>query len=107
MATIKNLEFARGSNAVMEIAVSNASGAPVNLTTYTANVEIKKHPESANAVYMGTTLYANGVMVLNLDAANTAAMDIGRYVYRVYITHDTSNNTIAVQRGLMVFTSYP
>ena len=106
MATIKNLEFVRGANAEIVIAVSNTNGGVMDLTQYTANASIKRHDESANVVYFQSNLYSNGVMVLHLNAANTASFDNGRYVYKINITHAAANTTISIQRGLLVFKSY-
>jgi len=70
------------------VTVTEDTGGVVNLTGYSANAMIRKHHTSSTITktFTITNGGTNGQLTLALDAANTAAMDSGRYVYDVKVT---------------------
>lgn len=99
MSIAKNISMDQGANSSIEIAVANSSGNPLDMSTYTANAQFKRHTESANAGYFETAAYANGIVKISLNAANSATLSEGVYVYRINIT-DSANTTTRIQEGL-------
>ena len=98
---IRNITIDQGANVVIDINVANTGGSAVDLTLYTANVGYRRHHESANAGYMGTTLNANGLMVIALPSANATAAASGRYVYDVKITRTSDSTSFIIQDGIL------
>ena len=99
---VRNLTLDQKANAEFQINVYDINGANVDLTGYSANVGMRKHFGSANAYYFDTTGYSNGLLVISMDAANTAALDSDRYAYEVKLVHTSSNTTQIIQEGLML-----
>ena len=101
--TVRNYSVPRSANLQIDIAVAYANGDAIDLTTYTANGYYKPHVESANVSTFSMSGYSNGVLRAELTGVQTANVNLGRYMYEIYITHNTSNATSLVQEGLLTF----
>ena len=88
MAAKANIVIDQGADFSTTITVEDASGA-VDLTGYTAEGQIRKHYTSSTKVDFIITFGSprtDGQITLSLSAANTAAMEAGRYLYDVELT---------------------
>ncbi len=102
--TVKNYTVDRSANLQIDIAVSNSSGAALDLGDYTSNAYYKTHVEAANSVTITSAGYSNGTLRLTLTGVQTANVTVGRYMYEAYITHTSSNTSYRVQEGILTFT---
>jgi hypothetical protein len=81
-------------------------GASINIAGYSFLGQIRKSYYSANATANLTlTVLSNtsGNLIMSLDAATTANIKAGRYLYDVKMT-DTSNVTTRVVEGVITVT---
>lgn len=80
-----------------------SNSAPLDLTGYTANAKFKQDisssEESATAF---TTTYANAVngsITIALSPTQTSAMQVGKYVYDVAITNNSTDFKTRIVEG--------
>lgn len=78
-----------GDTTTLEIAVTDDTGAPLDLTTYTAEAQIRATADAATAVDF-TTAVAGNTITLTLDAATALP---ARGVWDVQITAATGEVT--------------
>ena len=87
---ILNQEIDQGSTFSKQITVYETDGSTIqNLTGYTAASQIRKnYTSTAYTTILATiqTPATNGIIVMSLTAAQTAALKSGRYVYDLQIT---------------------
>jgi hypothetical protein len=78
-----NLYIEQGSTYSTTITIDDVTGSAYNLTSYTANSQIRKSYYQANATAkFATQIDSNtGTITLTLDAPTTANIPAGRYVY--------------------------
>jgi len=82
-------------------------GTPINITGYSFSSQIRKSYYSVNAaanLVITTTNAANGNTLITLDAANTANIFPGRYVYDVKMI-DSANTTTRILEGIITVTA--
>lgn len=103
MAREVNLTVDQGANVLIEINVTDSTGAAWNLSTYTISAQARKNPYTNTAYSFTGAGYANGLLQLTLTAAETAAVPAGRYLYDIEALNPASNTTTRIQEGLMVF----
>ena len=92
MAEIYELNINQGSNLSLEIALKNANGTPLNLTGYTAHMQLRASYTSPQVIVELTTENGRlvitpltGLVTLLLSAATTAALVAKTYVYDLEI----------------------
>ena len=92
MAARADILIDQGTTSETVVTVTDTNGDVVNLTGYTANAQIRKHHTSSSATKTFTISNGgtNGQLTLQLNAANTAAITEGRYVYDVKVTSGSS-----------------
>ena len=87
---ILNQEIDQGSTFSKQITVYETDGSTIqNLTGYSAASQIRKnYTSTAYTTILATiqTPATNGIIVMSLTAAQTAALKSGRYVYDLQIT---------------------
>jgi len=86
---ILNLQIDQGSTFSKQITVYQTDGTTLqNLTGYTVASQVRKNYTSTNYTTINATNNdpTNGVIVMSLTAAQTAALKAGRYVYDLQIT---------------------
>lgn len=73
------------------ITVKASNGTPQNLVNANANTQMRKsfYSTSSNTITTTITDAANGVLSLDMTAANTGNLTPGRYVYDVAVTYPT------------------
>ena len=86
---ILNLQIDQGSTFSKLITVYQTDGITLqNLTGYTVASQVRKNYTSTNYTTINATNNdpTNGVIVMSLTAAQTAALKAGRYVYDLQLT---------------------
>jgi hypothetical protein len=81
-------------------------GTPINIQGYSFRSQIRKSYYSANAtanLTITTVDASNGNTIISIDAANTANIFPGRYVYDIKMI-DTSNTTTRILEGIATIT---
>lgn len=96
MAGYVALEMEQHASWDRTITVKGSTGTPQNLVGSTANTLMRKsfYTSRSNTIQTIITDGPNGVLTLQMSAANTANLTPGRYVYDVTLT----GNTGSVQR---------
>lgn len=99
MATKINISVDQGSTFSTPITVLDSNNNYKDLTTYTANAQLRKSYSSINSTAFGTSI-SNNIITLSLNANTTSSIIAGRYVYDVIVT-DSSNVITRVVEGVV------
>jgi hypothetical protein len=92
MAVLYNVVIDQGANWFLNVTYDNPNGTPVNLTNYTAALQLRSLPSDTVAVLTLTTgagitiTGATGLVAIQATAAQTRAIDDGVYYYDLEIT---------------------
>jgi|TARA_R110000744_G_scaffold89179_4_gene173514 hypothetical protein len=106
MAVKANIVLEQGASFSTDIDITDAAGARVDLTNYTANSQLRKHFSSTNATatFTCTTGGTNGTVTMVLNYANTAAITDGRYVYDLTLLNTSANTKLRAVEGIVTVT---
>jgi len=105
MSTKLNLVIDQGVTWSSNISMTDANGDILDLTSYVANSQIRKHAGSTNISENFTTAInvSSGVITLSLSANQTSNLSAGRYVYDLETT-DSLGSVARVQEGIVTVT---
>ena len=106
-AGYQNLLIEQGTSFATTITLDDVNGVAFDLTGYTGKSQIRKSYYSVNAAAnLNITIVdaANGNTLITLDAANTANIFPGRYVYDVKMI-DSANTTTRILEGIITVTA--
>lgn len=103
MAQKANLVIDQGSNFSTTVDIDDSDGNAIDLSTFTANGQIRKHFTSLTAVNFSITLTSSGIMTISLNANTSNGMEPGRYVYDVELTSNTGSVTRVIE-GIVTLT---
>ena len=98
----------QGSDWYLTVTYKNPNGTPINLTGYTAALQLRSLPESPSAVLSlstgsGITITgATGVVDIHATATQTRAIDEGTYYYDLEITSPATIVTRLIQGQAVV-----
>jgi len=105
MAAVANLTIDQGANFTSDVTVKDANANAFNLTGYTARAKLAKGYSSTRTRTAFTCTVASdattGVVSLSLTAAQTAALEDGRYVYDLEIEQTGTGNVTRVIEGII------
>ena len=108
-ATNYNTTIDQGANWFINFTYEDSTGTPINLTGYTAALQVRSDASSPTAVLSlsspssGITITgATGLVAVTASAAQTGAIDAGTYVYDLEITSSTGVVTRLVQGQIVV-----
>lgn len=105
MAFVRELFLDQGSTFSANVNVYNPDGTLVDLSSYSARSMFRKHYASTNShTFTANINVNNNVIVLSMNAATTANVTPGRYMYDVEIYNDAANVVIRVLEGLLTVT---
>ena len=93
MATKLNLFIDQGTDFSTTIEVTDDAGDPINLTTYTGRSQMRKHYTSTTYKSFNVTGNANGVITISMNAATSANITGGRYVWDLELV--SSGNVVS------------
>ena len=108
MAVSYNVTIDQGATWYLNVTYNNPNGTPVNITSYTAALQLRSLPESATAVLSlstgsGITITgATGLIAITATATQTRAIDEGTYYYDLEITSPAGVVTRLVQGQAVV-----
>jgi len=92
MAIKQNIIIDQGTDFIYNIYLIDGNSNVVNISTYTANSEVRKSFTSNTYTAFTTSIDGNnGIITLTMNAATTATLTYPRYLYDVELT---SNNNI-------------
>ena len=105
MATISNLFVDAGSDYSNIITVADINGQPIDLTGFTVASQMRKSYSSCVAYNFTATIYiaADGMVRLQLPAAQSSVIPAGRWLYDVEITSASGARTRVVE-GIVTIT---
>jgi hypothetical protein len=93
MAVVYNVTIDQGADWYLDVNYDQPNGSPVNLTGYTAALQLRSLPEDPTAVLTLTTANggiaitgATGLVAIHATATQTRAIDDGIYYYDLEIT---------------------
>jgi len=102
----KDIYIDQGTDYIDTIEMITTSGSVVYVGGYVFKSQIRSSYVSANAVAninVTVTDTMNGIVTIHLDAANSANICAGRYVYDVVML-DTANITTRIIQGQAIIT---
>lgn len=100
------LTIDQGASFSTVLTLTNDDNSAINLTSHTFVSQIRKSYYSVNPTANLTVVVenaANGVVRMSIDAANTANIKPGRYLYDLKMT-DEANTTIRIVEGIVTIT---
>jgi len=97
MARKNNIVIDQGSTFSTNIIALDANNDPIDLTTYTANSQMRKTYSSSTAYDFNVSLANDGTITLSMNAATTSTIIEGRYVYDVEIQNTSGIRTRVVE----------
>ena len=93
MAVVFNVEIDQGADWFFNVTYDQPQGTPVNITDYTAEMQVRSYPNDTTVVLDLTTenggitiTGAEGLVELHATAEQTRAIDEGSYYYDLEIT---------------------
>ena len=108
-ATNYNTTIDQGANWFINFTYEDSTGVPINLSGYSAALQVRSEPSTATAVLSlstpssGITITgATGLVAVTASAAQTGAIDAGNYVYDLEITSGAGVVTRLVQGQIIV-----
>ena len=108
MAVQYIVEIDQGADWFFNVTYEQPAGTPVNITNYTAALQLRSLPQSATAVLSLTTgsgitiTGASGLVAVHATAVQTGAIVAGDYYYDLEITSPSGVVTRLVQGQALV-----
>ncbi len=105
MAVTYNTVIDQGADWYINFTYKNPNGTAINLTGYTAALQVRTSPLALTAVLTltsgsGITITgASGLIEVHATAAQTAAITNGKYAYDIEITAPTTNVVTRLVQG--------
>ena len=100
MAALSNIFIDQGSDFITILFVGDSSGNATDLTNYSVIAQVRKTYESVSATSFTAEFdddRTTGNITISLTAAQTSAMEPGRYVYDVLISNPNGLSTRVVE----------
>lgn len=103
MALKGNITIDQGTDFSTSIDITDDNGDPIDVSAYTGAAQIRKHYTSSNSYSFTVTTSSSGQVVLSMNAATTANIAAGRYVYDCELTSN-SNTVSRIIEGIVTVT---
>lgn len=100
MATKLNLYIDQGTDFATNIEVTDEAGLPLDLSTHTGRAHMRKHYTSTTYNAFTVSGNANGVISVSMNAATTANIAGGRYVWDLEMV-STGNVVSRIVEGIV------
>ena len=81
MAVKTNIVIDQGTDFNSSFTFTDESDEPIDFSIYTANSQLRKTYTSSTSYTFQTSLTNSGIITLSMNAATTANLSPGRYVY--------------------------
>ena len=108
MADNYQISIDQGATYSLALTYKDSNGTAINLTGYTAAMQIRTSYESSSTVVSLTSssgiviTAATGLLTINITSTQTAALTPGTYVYDLEITSGAGVVTRLIQGSVMV-----
>lgn len=108
MADNYQISIDQGATYSLALTYKDSNGTAINLTGYTAAMQIRTSYESSSTVISLTSssgiviTAATGLLTINITSTQTAALTPGTYVYDLEITSGAGVVTRLIQGSVMV-----
>lgn len=103
MALKGNITIDQGTDFSTSIDITDDNGDPIDVSAYTGAAQMRKHYTSSNSYSFTVTTSSSGQVVLSMNAATTANIAAGRYVYDCELTSN-SNTVSRIIEGIVTVT---
>lgn len=105
MAQQEDLSIDQGTDVAIEIHLTNPDGSKKSLVNYTAAAQMRRTVNTSDSDAITFTAdiklpETDGIVLLTLTNAQTAAIQPNRYMYDVEISHDDSDGNTLVEKVL-------
>lgn len=104
MAVVYNVEIDQGADWFLNVNYDNPDGTPVNITSYTAALQLRSLPSSPTAVLTLTTANggiaitgSTGLVAIHATATQTREIDEGTYYYDLEITSPATPTAVVTR----------
>jgi len=105
MATKANIVIDAGTTFSSDLTLKDENGDNMNLSGYTANAQMRKWYTSSNAIAFTASINTtSSTVTISLNAATTANLATGRYVYDVELTNTAANTISRIVEGIVTVT---
>lgn len=105
MASKTHLVIDQGTTYSTDLNLTDDNGDALQLSGYTANSIMRKWYTSSNSYAFETAINTStGVVTLSMNAATTANLTPGRYVYDVNITETATGTVSRIVEGIITVT---
>jgi len=96
---VRNLTINTHSDFSENLELFQTGGNRTNLTGYTAQSQMRKHPDSstAHSFVIGITSAIDGELTLSMSDTTTADIKPGRYMYDLMLIRPNGDKTIVVE----------
>ena len=102
---VKNLIINAGEDFTEDLEIFSADGSGlVDLTNFTAQSQLRKHPDSTKFVGIAVTITSplEGEINMSIASSITSTIKPGRHVYDVMLTRPSGGNLIGVEGTALV-----
>ena len=101
---VKNLTIDTQVHFSENLELVQLGGNPTNLTGFTLQSQMRKHPDSTTAYdfTVGITSAVEGKVTLSMNDGQTALIKPGRYVYDLMLTRPNTEKVIALEGQVLV-----
>lgn len=107
MAVVYNTSIDQGADWYINFTYEQPSGTPVNITGYTAALQVRTSPLAKTTVLSLTTLTSGGITIVGASgliqchatAAQTNAITNGKYAYDIEITAPVTGVVTRICQG--------
>jgi hypothetical protein len=102
-AAYTNLYLEQGTTFTSTITIDDVYGDIYDMSGLVASSQIRKtyYSSNATATFATTINVGQGTVTMELDAANTATIAPGRYVYDTIITDNSSGTVTRILEGIV------
>lgn len=107
MASYAELNLDQGTTFAATLDLANDDGSSINVANNLFTCQIRKSYYSSTVaanVIVNILDAANGTVQLQLDAANTANIRAGRYLFDIKMTSTTTGTALRIIEGIMTIT---
>ena len=101
---VRNLTINTHSDFSEDLELFQTGGNRTDLTGYSAQSQMRKHPDSSTAYdfTVGITSAAQGELTLSMTDTTTATIKAGRYMYDLMLIRPNGDKTIVVEGSVNV-----
>ena len=96
---VRNLTISSHANFSENLELIQTGGDPTDLTGYTVNSQMRKHPDSSkfHTFAVGITSAKEGKLTLSMGSTATAEIKPGRYLYDIAAIRENGNTSIILE----------